>query len=240
MNINSILNHKLITHSKDIVNLLDDSILGRVARQKTNNASYTHVLYLIKNIMGNNCTTVLETGTLWGGGLLTMMQDKHKSTFVSVDMFTGFYPDLLGEGNTDSEDGINTVEKVTNNINNNNPHNHIYELVKGSSHDDLVVKYIHTKYPVIDLFFIDGDHTKKGVLQDWDDYSPLISSGGIVIFDDYWSGDLSTRNWRKEFDDGTPWMDVVGAVDEITNSVDFINNWKVIGLYGDKKIVQKL
>lgn len=190
--------------------------------------------------MGNNCTTVLETGTLWGGGLLTMMQDKHKSTFVSVDMFTGFYPDLLGEGNTDSEDGINTVEKVTNNINNNNPHNHVYELVKGSSHDDLVVKYIHTKYPVIDLFFIDGDHTKKGVLQDWDDYSPLISSGGIVIFDDYWSGDLSTRNWRKEFDDGTPWMDVVGAVDEITNSVDFINNWKVIGLYGDKKIVQKL
>lgn len=240
MNINSILNHKLTTHSKDIVNLLDDSILGRVARQKTNNASYTHVLYLIKNIMGNNCTTVLETGTLWGGGLLTMMQDKHKSTFVSVDMFTGFYPDLLGEGNTDSEDGINTVEKVTNNINNNNPHNHVYELVKGSSHDDLVVKYIHTKYPVIDLFFIDGDHTKKGVLQDWDDYSPLISSGGIVIFDDYWSGDLSTRNWRKEFDDGTPWMDVVGAVDEITNSVDFINNWKVIGLYGDKKIVQKL
>ena len=34
-------------------------------------------------------------------------------------MFEGFYPDLLGEGNSDQDYGINTIELVTENINEN-------------------------------------------------------------------------------------------------------------------------
>ena len=118
-----------------------------------------------------------------------------------------------------------------------------FELVKGSSHDEDIINHVHSKYPVIDLLFIDGDHTKKGVLQDWNDYSSLVSSNGIVVFDDYWSGDLKNRAWnshKMSFDDGTRWMDVVGAVDEILSTENFKSNWKEIGLYGDKKIIQKI
>ena len=244
MKLEKIQKHKLLKKKKNIVNDLDENIIGRVGRQKDD--SFTHVLYLIKNLMEEECKTVLEIGTFWGGALLTMMQDKHKSRFISIDLFKGFYPELIGEntrfkdGHIDKEYGINTKETITNNINNNNPYNHEFKLVKGSSHDKDIINYVHSKYPIVDLLFIDGDHTKKGVLQDWNNYFSLISKGGIVIFDDYWSGDLSTRTWKKEFNDGTAWMDVVGAVDEITNSEEFKNNWKIIGLYGDKKIVQKV
>tara|TARA_R110001583_G_scaffold14686_3_gene61324 strand:+ start:1089 stop:1832 length:744 start_codon:yes stop_codon:yes gene_type:complete len=247
MKLEEIKSHKLLNQAKNIVNNLDENMIGKVARQK--NDSFTHSLYLIKNLMGKQCKTVLEIGTFWGGALLTMMQEEHNSKFVSIDMFEGFYPELIGEstsfkdGHIDQQYGINTKQKILENIETHNPHNYEFELVKGSSHDSNIIAHIHSKYPTVDLLFIDGDHTKKGVLQDWNDYSCLVSNKGIVIFDDYWSGDLEDRAWNNSknyFDDGTPWMDVVGAVDEITNSVDFINNWKVIGLYGDKKIVQKL
>tara|TARA_R110001583_G_scaffold162880_1_gene315107 strand:- start:1671 stop:2414 length:744 start_codon:yes stop_codon:yes gene_type:complete len=247
MKLKELKNHELLNHSKNIVNDLDKNIIGKVGRQKDD--SFTHSLFLIKELMGDECKTVLEIGTFWGGALLTMMQNKNKSKFVSIDTFKGFYPELIGEnttfkdGHIDKQYGINTKEKITLNIKNHNTYNHKFELVEGSSHDKNIIDYIYLKYPTIDLLFIDGDHTKKGVLQDWNNFSPLISSKGIVIFDDYWVGDLKHRAWNKNkmsFDDGTLWMDVEGAVNEIINSEEFKNNWKEIGLYGDKKIVQKL
>jgi predicted O-methyltransferase YrrM len=36
----------------------------------------------------------------------------------------------------------------------------------------------------IDLLFIDGDHTHQGVKRDWEMYSPLVRSGGLVVFHD--------------------------------------------------------
>ena len=155
-------------------------------------------------------------------------------------MFEGFYPDLLGEGNSDQDHGINTIELVTENINQNNPWNHEYDLIKGSSHDSKVINYVKENYPEIDLLFIDGDHTKKGVLQDWDDYSNLVTKGGIVVFDDYWVGEYERAAWKKEDDNGVKWMDVVGAVDEIINDETFLTNWKDVGLFGDKKIIERL
>lgn len=39
-------------------------------------------------------------------------------------------------------------------------------------------------YECIDFLFIDGDHTKEGVAQDFDMYSPFVKKGGIVAFHD--------------------------------------------------------
>ena len=35
-------------------------------------------------------------------------------------------------------------------------------------------------------------------------------------------------------------MDVVGAVDEILSSDTFLKNWKDVGLFGDKRIIERL
>ena len=235
---NEISDFRYMETAKGIVGDINNNITGRVALNNMLRA--THVLYIIKTLLGDKCKTVLEIGTLWGGALLTMMQSEHSSKFVSIDMFEGFYPDLLGEGNSDQGNLINTIELVTENVNQNNPWNHEYDLIKGSSHDSKVINYVKENYPKIDLLFIDGDHTKKGVLQDWHDYSNLLTKGGIVVFDDYWVGKYEGAAWKKEDDNGVKWMDVVGAVDEIIESKDFSEQWKVIGLFGDKKIIERL
>jgi predicted O-methyltransferase YrrM len=36
----------------------------------------------------------------------------------------------------------------------------------------------------IDLLFIDGDHTYEGVKKDWEMYSPLVRSSGLIVFHD--------------------------------------------------------
>ena len=36
----------------------------------------------------------------------------------------------------------------------------------------------------IDLLVIDGDHSDAGVEQDWNDWSPFVKPGGVVIFHD--------------------------------------------------------
>jgi len=238
MNISSITDYRYKGVAKGIVEDINNNINGRVALN--NMLQSTHVLYIIKNLLEDKCKTVLEIGTLWGGAMLTMMASEYKSKFVSMDTFTGFYPDLLGEGNSDQNYGINTIELVTENVNNNNPYQHKYDLIQGSSHDTEIINYVKENYPKIDLLFIDGDHSKKGVLQDWEDYSELLSKGGIVVFDDYWVGDYERAAWKKEDDDGVKWMDVVGAVDKIISSKTFTKNWKDVGLFGDKRIIERL
>lgn len=36
----------------------------------------------------------------------------------------------------------------------------------------------------VDLLLIDGDHSESGVQKDWDDWSPFVVPGGVVIFHD--------------------------------------------------------
>ena len=50
----------------------------------------------------------------------------------------------------------------------------------------------------IDVLFIDGDHTKKGVRDDWKNFSPFVKRGGIVYFHD---ADATSPEVRRLFDE---------------------------------------
>ena len=54
-----------------------------------------------------------------------------------------------------------------------------YRLLIG---DSKVVKFDDRMY---DLIFIDGDHSRVGVLADWKNTKHLIKQGGCIAFDDY-------------------------------------------------------
>jgi cephalosporin hydroxylase len=55
----------------------------------------------------------------------------------------------------------------------------------GYSYEPSVVKRVYdTLKNGVDVLFIDGDHTYKGVMTDWLLYEPLVKSGGIVAFHD--------------------------------------------------------
>ena len=59
-------------------------------------------------------------------------------------------------------------------------------LLRGNSHDPSTLRKVkcYLKDAQLDLLFIDGDHTYKGVKQDYELYSPLVRKGGLIIFHD--------------------------------------------------------
>ena len=58
--------------------------------------------------------------------------------------------------------------------------------VVGSSHLPETIEKLKTLLDgrLIDVLFIDGDHSKEGMLQDFYDYSPLVRTGGIIAVHD--------------------------------------------------------
>jgi predicted O-methyltransferase YrrM len=56
--------------------------------------------------------------------------------------------------------------------------------LKGWSHDASVLDEVRAKVGHIDILFIDGDHSREGVLRDWQLYSPFLVQGSIVAMHD--------------------------------------------------------
>ena len=54
------------------------------------------------------------------------------------------------------------------------------------SHDERAVKFVKNilKNDLLDFLFIDGDHSYYGVQKDYEMYSPLVRSGGVIVFHD--------------------------------------------------------
>jgi len=48
-----------------------------------------------------------------------------------------------------------------------------------------VVNKVAAKIKSIDLLFIDGDHSYKGVRDDWDTYKRFLNTGSVVVFHDW-------------------------------------------------------
>jgi predicted O-methyltransferase YrrM len=59
-------------------------------------------------------------------------------------------------------------------------------LLRGDSHSWEVLKEVKKLLPSdgLDFLFIDGDHTLAGVRSDYEMYSPLVKSGGTIVFHD--------------------------------------------------------
>lgn len=56
----------------------------------------------------------------------------------------------------------------------------------GDSHDQLAREWLTGMLAgeLLDVLFIDGDHSAAGVAADWADYGPLVRPGGLVLFHD--------------------------------------------------------
>ena len=205
-----ILNHPEFESSKQIPIKIDSAITGRVCM-----TSYLHGLYVIKQIMGESCKTYLEIGTLFGGSIAMLMQSEYETLFIGIDLFNYYGRD------TDPNTGIEvSMLTADNNISNNNPNGYRWRLFKGDSHLARNIEYIKLLYPPLDLLFIDGDHSKKGVIADFNNYSPLVSKGGVIVFDNY--GDPN-------------WQGVKKAVDKLD-----LSTWHKVGQYGYSYIIQRV
>jgi len=189
---------------------------------------YLYNVLSMKEFLGKKCKVYLETGTLWGGSLISLMNIEKSSTlFIGVDLFTGYYEKNVkkNDWNKCSQDinSSNHLQFVENNIQRLNLYKNQFKLIKGSSYSNSTIDKVKQITKTIDLCFIDGDHSERGVTQDFLKYKDFMSSGGIMIFDNY--GEPNT------------WEGVKKGVDKI----DFIKyGFRILGQLGYSFYIEKL
>lgn len=171
-------------------------------------------LLSLREYLKDKCKVYGEIGTYHGASLIAGIQRKEPCTFVGIDIFDGrFY-------NRDSEVPV-TVETVKENVDRCNKHGHPYFLIEGNSHDIETLNKVKALGFSFDLFLIDGDHSEDGAREDFEMYSPLVSSGGFMVFDDYGIA---------------AWPGVKAAVDSISfEEKGFYKH----GAYGTTFVIQK-
>jgi hypothetical protein len=128
-----------------------------------------------------DCKVYLEIGVLYGGSIIQLMESDKECHFIGIDPFTGYY------GNEyDPHRNVNLknhLDIVCSNIDEANKHNHKYTLMKGKSNE--MVEPFKSLDLVVDYLFIDGDHSKQGVIDDFINYKNFVADDGIIVFDNY-------------------------------------------------------
>lgn len=128
---------------------------------------------------------VLEIGTKFGGTFYVwnkLVQAHGAGMCISVDLADGIHGGVPAE-EMDKRD-LWFHERFDN-----------CHFIRGNSHNQYVkVKVLNILHKgeifgdnsenMFDLLFIDGDHSYEGVKEDFEMYSPLVKSGGYIVFHD--------------------------------------------------------
>lgn len=147
-------------------------------------SEFVHAMNLVEKVKPS---TVVEIGAFQGGtlSLFTQVAPTH-CRFLSVDIAFGL-PQKLA---------LKRFEKPGQSI----------SCLTGDSSSKTVIrrvrKWLNNKS--IDVLFIDGDHSYNGVKKDFENYSPMVRKGGLVILHDIVE-DFMTRY-------GTPTGSYTGGV----------------------------
>jgi cephalosporin hydroxylase len=72
-------------------------------------------------------------------------------------------------------------------------------VLRGDSHDRATLQRLKDQLAgrSVDVLVIDGDHTREGVLADWNMYAPLVRAGGLVVFHDVANDSEMTSGSRQ-------------------------------------------
>jgi predicted O-methyltransferase YrrM len=117
---------------------------------------------------------VMEIGTASGGTLFLLSRlSAINSTIISVSLPVNPYIE-----------GINYKPKIF--FKSFALNNQEMKIIKADSHKEETYNQVREILSgnKIDMLFIDGDHTYKGVKQDFQRYAPLVKENGIIAFHD--------------------------------------------------------
>jgi predicted O-methyltransferase YrrM len=167
---------------------------------------------LLKVVENLNAKRVMEIGTAKGGTLFLFCQVANPTAkMISVDLPGGKF----GGGYSNSKNRLYKAFAED---------NQEITLIRKNTHEmetlDEVKRVLNKQN--LDFLFIDGDHTYKGVKEDFEMYSPLVRKGGVIAFHDITKHPSKTECKVNEF-----W-------DEIKKNYkfnEFVDNWQQ-GTYG--------
>lgn len=130
---------------------------------------------------------VLEIGTFFGGTALFwahMVEPHNGSVYCIEKKFDWDYnPEIIGFANTwnGQMDYKLSGEKQ---IYRKTPWERYIVELEGDSHSTAFKKRVKDMVEIVDLLFIDGDHSYEGAKEDFYSYGPLVRSGGHIVLHD--------------------------------------------------------
>lgn len=158
---------------------------------------------------------ILEIGTAKGGTLFVFCRiSLPNATIISIDLpggpFGGGYPiyrTLLYRA------FVKPGQRI--------------HLIRADSHDPRTLEKVKEvlKGELLDVLFIDGDHTYEGVKRDFEMYSPLVKRGGIIAFHDIVSGPPENVGGVPKF-----WNEIKHGYDYLEIVKDWTQNGYGIGV----------
>lgn len=127
-----------------------------------------HILYDLRTFLGKDPINYVEIGCFAGGSACLMTSHPYPTNCLSIDIGSPIPPEIAKANVAKYKKEHNT-----------------WEYFKGSSRNLSTINIVKNKFPVIDLLFIDGDHSYQAVIDDFYNYKDLVPVGGYIIFDDY-------------------------------------------------------
>jgi cephalosporin hydroxylase len=158
---------------------------------------HTHILYDIRTEFGDKPITYLEIGSYAGASISLISSHKYPTNCFTLDLGTPISSDIVKRN----------VSKFKNEQSS-------FDYMQGNSQDINIINHVKNEIKEIDILFIDGDHSKNGVFEDFNNYSSLVKNGGYIAFDDYLDHQYSPE--------------VHGAVNEIVSKLN-TEEYDIIG-----------
>lgn len=167
------------------------NVLGLVLRPIQIKEEFLGFLKEFKELSPKN---ILEIGTATGGSLLSVCKlAPDNAKIISIDLPGGKF----GGGYPEWKTPIFKMFKKN---------NQELILLRSDSHleetKDKIINILEGDK--IDFLFIDGDHEYEGVKKDFEMYSPLVRSGGVIAFHDI------APNGDRQYTGGVPifWKEI--------------------------------
>ena len=172
---------------------------------------FTYILHDIRTLLGNEEKTYLEIGSYVGSSASLMLQHEFKTNLICIDpcvLRPSHYNGTLSQSDT-----------LQKNIAKNNIHNYRVEVSRQYSTDHSLLNKLKQDNTKIDILFIDGDHSRNGVLNDWNNFKDFVNPGGFICFDDYYD-DIYSPEVRPAVDFIAQQLDtdkyeVIGSIENV-------------------------
>jgi predicted O-methyltransferase YrrM len=212
---NSLLKYrKLILNMETVRLTLNSSQL--MNRKEVTFHTYVHILFNLRTALGLKSAIYVEIGIWKGATSLFMANHSFPTRIIGID---GFY---LDKQELEATALINSLMPKNGNS---------IEIIKSDSRKAIPELKRRLDGGMIDILFIDGDHSVYGATMDFILYLPLVVPGGYIIFDDFLDTLMSegvrktiwqlVQNGTINLDD----FDIIGSVENTAQaSAYFIND----------------
>jgi cephalosporin hydroxylase len=141
-------------------------ILREISIKVDTSHHHHHILYDLLNLIDKELAVYVEIGALKGSSAILAL---HVSNVIAISIDTAVVV---------SKDAV--IKNVKLFFDGSR-----YTYIQGNSLSIETKQILCQKINSIDVLFIDGDHSYASVITDFELYSPLVSKGGFIVFDDY-------------------------------------------------------